>query len=283
MFGANTESYDNVAEQLDTEVVYMQKWCKQGPLGVLIDVINYIQTPQQYELFRSFQHAANPELLAGQLLKILEPVKPVVTWWNSYYAAFRRPTQLQPAYNAYAKHRINQTTLNDRRAGQQGSRQPDAPSWMRSTGLTAADWAVITEYQNCLGPLKLVTERLEGRGKAGKFGAIYEIIPVYEYVLGALDFNPINAPEDHLVINLRAAWAKTNKYYKKLDNSPAYYAAGCLHPYYKYYCDHSWADKPELLTSAKLASNVDNRPMQLIGPCNSKAQPLYSPTHFNTP
>jgi hypothetical protein len=146
IFGANTESYDNVAEQLDTEVVYMQEWRKQGPLGVLIDVINYIKTPQQYELFRSFQHAANAELPAGQRLKVLEPVKPVVTRWNSYYAAFRRATQLQPAYNAYAEHHINQTTLNDRRAAQQGSRQPDAPSWMRSTGLTAADWAVITEY-----------------------------------------------------------------------------------------------------------------------------------------
>jgi hypothetical protein len=131
---------------------------------------------------------------------------------------------------------------------------------MRSTGLTAADWAVITEYQDCLEPLKLATERLEGRGKAGKFGAIYEIIPVFEYILGALeartrpfervDFNPTDAPEDHLIINLRAAWAKANKYYEKLDDSPAYYAAVCLDPYYKYYCDNSWANKPEWLTLA---------------------------------
>jgi hypothetical protein len=32
----------------------MQEWRKQGLLGVLIDVINYIKIPQQYELFRSF-------------------------------------------------------------------------------------------------------------------------------------------------------------------------------------------------------------------------------------
>jgi hypothetical protein len=260
IFGADVESYDNITEQLNTEVVYMQEWRKQGPLGVLIDVINYIKTSQQYELFRSFQHAANAELPAGQRLKVLEPVKPVVTRWNSYYAAFRRATQLQSAYNSYAEHHINQTTLNDRRATQQGSRQTNAPGWMRSTGLTAADWAVITEYQDCLEPLKLATERLEGRGKAGKFGAIYEIIPVFEYILGALeartrpfervDFNPTDAPEDHLIIDLRAAWAKANKYYEKLDDSPAYYAAICLHPYYKYYCDNSWANKPEWLTLA---------------------------------
>jgi hypothetical protein len=100
---------------------------------------------------------------------------------------------------------------------------------MRSTGLLSADWAVITEYINCLQPLKNATSRLEGRGKTGKFGALYEIIPVFEYLLGALEisakpFEHVNfnahaeAPEDHLVINLKAAWRKANEYYTKLGN-----------------------------------------------------------------
>ncbi|KAG9375521.1 hypothetical protein A1F94_013912 [Pyrenophora tritici-repentis] len=179
------------------------------------------------------QTAANAELPARERLHVLEPVKPVVTRWNSYYAAFKRATQLQAAYNSYAEHYMR-TLLEDRRACQRGNKLPEAPSWMRSTGLTAADWAVITEYQDCLEPLKLATEKLEGRGKAGKYG-IYETIPVFEYVLGALeartrsyeqvDFNPPDAPEDHLFVNLRAAWSKANDYYNKLDRSPAYYAA----------------------------------------------------------
>ncbi|KAF7441786.1 Dimer-Tnp-hAT domain containing protein [Pyrenophora tritici-repentis] len=254
---------DNAANNdtaLQTEEVYMQEWRQEGPLGVLIDVINHIKTPQQHEIFRSFQTAANAELPARERLHVLEPVKPVVTRWNSYYAAFKRATQLQAAYNSYAEHYINALSLEDRRACQRGNKLPEAPSWMRSTGLTAADWAVITEYQDCLEPLKLATEKLEGRGKAGKYGAIYETIPVFEYVLGALeartrsyeqvDFNPPDAPEDHLFVNLRAAWSKANDYYNKLDRSPAYYAATCLHPYYKYYCENSWVDKPEWLTSA---------------------------------
>jgi hypothetical protein len=131
---------------------------------------------------------------------------------------------------------------------------------MRSTSLTAADWAVITEYQDCLEPLKLATKRLEGCGKAGKFRAIYKVIPVFEYVLSAIevrtrpykqvDFNHTDALEDHLSINLRTAWSKANKYYNKLNNLPAYYATVCLHPYYKYYCKNSWANKPEWLTTA---------------------------------
>ncbi|KAG9386847.1 Dimer-Tnp-hAT domain containing protein [Pyrenophora tritici-repentis] len=159
---------------------------------------------------------------------------------------------------------------------------------MRSTGLTAADWAVITEYQDCLEPLKLATEKLEGRGKAGKYGAIYETIPVFEYVLGALeartrsyeqvDFNPPDAPEDHLFVNLRAAWSKANDYYNKLDRSPAYYAATCLYPYYKYYCENSWVDKPEWLTSANagfLQLWQSYKPQRTRPPSQTTAKPRH--------
>jgi len=64
---------------------------------------------------------------------MLELVKPVVTRWNSYYSAFERATKLQAAYNLYAEHHYN--------------KPPEAPDWMRLNGLTAADWAIIVEYQ----------------------------------------------------------------------------------------------------------------------------------------
>ena len=40
----------------------MKEWRSDGPLGVLLAVINYIKTPQQYELFTSFQQLAHKEL-----------------------------------------------------------------------------------------------------------------------------------------------------------------------------------------------------------------------------
>jgi hypothetical protein len=98
---------------------------------------------------------------------------------------------------------------------------------------------------------------LEGRGKSGRHGAIYEIIPVFEYLLEAfedrvrpfesVDYEQREAPEDHLAINTRAAWAKLREYYTKLDASPAYYAACCLHPYYKRYCEKAWRGKADWL------------------------------------
>jgi hypothetical protein len=101
---------------------------------------------------------------------------------------------------------------------------------MRSDWLSAADWAVVTEYIEVLRPLKLATKRLKGRGKGvkgahndvdsspkcGRYSAIAKIILVFKYILTyyeqrvkaykAVNYNAHEeAPEDYLVINLRAA------------------------------------------------------------------------------
>jgi hypothetical protein len=121
---------------------------------------------------------------------------------------------------------------------------------MRSDGLLTADWAVITDYIDVLKPLKAATKRLEGCGSDGRFGAIYEVIPVFECILSyyeqkLIDYEKVEsdthpeAPDDHLATNLRAAWTKANKYYS--------YAATMLYPYYKTYCDTAWAEKPDWL------------------------------------
>jgi hypothetical protein len=76
--------------------------------------------------------------------------------------------------------------------------------------------------------LHLDTKRLEGRSKSRRFGAVAKIILVFEYILNFYEqrvttYNAVNynaaedAPEDHLAINLRAALAKANNYYQKLD------------------------------------------------------------------
>jgi S-adenosylmethionine:diacylglycerol 3-amino-3-carboxypropyl transferase len=75
-------------------------------------------------------------------------------------------------------------------------------------------------------------------------------LPVFEYLLNQLKklakpyanvvFNAHKeAPKDYLYINLRNAWVKAKEYYRKLNNSPVYYPATGLHPYYKYYCENS--------------------------------------------
>ena len=270
LWGNNNDAYDNDSSEAAVESELLRNWREDGPLGVLLSVINYIKTPQQLELFETFQGLANSELPANQR-EILAPVKPVVTRWNLYYSAFERAVKLQRAVNAYANHHIRQIRDEDTYAISRGSKLPEAATWMRSDGLTATDWAVVTEYIDVLKPLKSATKRLEGRGRdadgrvgGGRYGAIAEVILVFEYILTyyeqrvkayeSVDYNAHNeAPEDYLLINLRAAWAKANNYYNKLDLSPAYYAATLLYPRYKTYCELVWADKPEWLEANNCA------------------------------
>jgi hypothetical protein len=93
LWSNNNNAYDNDSSELAVESELLRNWRENGPLGVLLSVINYIKTPQQLELFEKFQGLANTELPAEQR-EILAPVKPVVTRWNSYYPAFERAVKL---------------------------------------------------------------------------------------------------------------------------------------------------------------------------------------------
>ena len=82
LWGRDCNSYNNSASELTTEDDYMGEWRRDGPLGVLMAIVNHIKTPRQYELFKSFQRRAHEELPAdapAHSRKILEPVKPIVT------------------------------------------------------------------------------------------------------------------------------------------------------------------------------------------------------------
>jgi hypothetical protein len=129
LWGKDTNAYDNTASELTDKNWFMRDWRRDGALGVLLSVINYIKTPQQYTLFADFQHLAHRELppdAPADERKTLEPVKPVVTRWNSYYSCFERAVKLQSAVNAYANHHIKRVRDEDMYAQSQGNKLPDA-------------------------------------------------------------------------------------------------------------------------------------------------------------
>jgi hypothetical protein len=86
---------------------------------------------------------------------------------------------------------------------------------------------------------------------------------VFEYLLNtyknlattfeAVNYESFDAPEDHLAINVRAGCSKLADYYAKLDESPYYFIATLLHPYYKTYCDNAWRDKDGWLAAGYAA------------------------------
>ena len=115
-------------------------------------------------------------------------------------------------------------------------------------------------------PLKEAISLVEGRGKAGKYGAIQEVIPTFNWLLRVFkekkdrvakaiteDYLNQEAIEDYFIINLNAAWVKLNDYYLKLDDTPVYYAAVLLYPYFKRFCQNAWKDRPDWIISGDTA------------------------------
>ncbi|KAI1522556.1 hypothetical protein A1F96_11089, partial [Pyrenophora tritici-repentis] len=162
LFGNNKDAYDNAAKHIDDEEAFIAAWRKHGAL-----------------------EASNNDLPAAARVKILQPIKLVVTRWNLYYSALKRATYLKSGFDLYIeKH---------------------------------------------------------GRGKhyGSSFRAIHEVLPMFEYLLDQLE----KLAEPY-------ADVKAEEYYRKLDDSPVYYAATCLYPYYKYYCENLWEHKDRWLRTA---------------------------------
>ncbi|KAG9378565.1 hypothetical protein A1F94_010334 [Pyrenophora tritici-repentis] len=122
--------------------------------------------------------------------------------------------------------------------------------YIREGGLNGKDWATITEYIRLLEPFAEATRLLEGRGRHGRHGAIWEVLVTFEWLLDQLEalkdrlkdvnYEDLDAPEDHLITNVNLAHCKLAEYYAKFDNAPVYYTATILHPHYKHHLSALW-------------------------------------------
>ncbi|KAI0567933.1 hypothetical protein Alg215_12469, partial [Pyrenophora tritici-repentis] len=59
--------------------------------------------------------------------------------------------------------------------------------YIREGGLNGKDWATITEYIRLLEPFAEATRLLEGRGRHGRHGAIWEVLVTFEWLLDQLE------------------------------------------------------------------------------------------------
>jgi hypothetical protein len=143
IFGFNKDTYDNDEDEHKTETAYLQEWRQQGPLGVLIDIINYIRTPQQHGLFADCQRRVNAKA-PDQKQEILEPVKPVVTRWNSFHDTFVRAAKLHNAVNEYAQSHIERTMGADSYARSRNNKLPNVPANTAPKSPTSGYQAALT-------------------------------------------------------------------------------------------------------------------------------------------
>ncbi|KAG9385555.1 polyprotein [Pyrenophora tritici-repentis] len=238
IWGKDRSAYENEAAHLEEEEKYMDEWRKYGPVGVLFDVIASILRGGRVS--RCYTH-------------IRQLVKPVKTRWNSYFNTFVRAAELHGPIDGYIECKLEEhsaATATSRR--RKNREQPCCPATVIYTrrGLSGKDWATITEYIRLLEPFAEATRLLEGRGRHGRHGAIWEVLVTFEWLLDQLEalkdrlkdvnYEDLDAPEDHLITNVNLAHCKLAEYYAKFDNAPVYYTATILHPHYKHHLSALW-------------------------------------------
>ncbi|KAG9376557.1 hypothetical protein A1F94_013104 [Pyrenophora tritici-repentis] len=241
IWGKDRSAYENDAAHLDDEEKYMDEWRKYGPIGVLFDVIASICTPQTRQLLERLQRDEAEAI--GVTANIRQLVKPVKTRWNSYFDTFVRAAELHGPIDSYIEFK-----LKEHKPRAAAAAQPRL--YVSEGGLSGKDWATITEYIQLLEPFAEATRLLEGRGRHGRHGAIWEVLVTFEWLLDQLEalkdrlkdinYEDPDAPEDYLVTHVNLAHSKLAEYYEKFDNAPVYYAATILYPHYKNHLAALW-------------------------------------------
>ncbi|KAG9376645.1 Dimer Tnp hAT domain containing protein [Pyrenophora tritici-repentis] len=225
IWGKDRSAYENEAAHLEEEEKYMDEWRKYGPVGVLFDVIASICTPQTRQLLERLQCEEAESL--GVTPHIRQLVKPVKTRWNSYFNTFVRAAELHGPIDGYIECKLEE-----------------------HSAATATSRRRKNQYIRLLEPFAEATRLLEGRGRHGRHGAIWEVLVTFEWLLDQLEalkdrlkdvnYEDLDAPEDHLITNVNLAHCKLAEYYAKFDNAPVYYTATILHPHYKHHLSALW-------------------------------------------
>jgi hypothetical protein len=141
---------------------------------------------------------------------------------------------------------------------QKRKRQPKKQPTIINDALSNEDWHALTEYKIILEPLWEATMRLEGEALEGRNGALWEVLPMFEYILDCFYQLDFKYQDDEKSISqpfhasLQLGIQKADDYYKKTDESPAYLAAVILHPQYKWqYIKHTWKDHQDWIETGK--------------------------------
>ena len=264
MYGTDLSAFEE-EEEADTDklVELLEKWRRKGALGKLHNVIMWI-LDRHADSNRARRFNAIRDDLANSSLNAddKKPAglsRPNDTRWNSHYYAFESAVKNRTAMDDFAAQekfnyeralRMVQDKNTKRDPLVTQIKEPILPVIVQDA-LSDDDWHMVTRYMDILKPLLLATKRLEGNPANRRIGLIWEVLPVYEALLSAIEARvteyeqmPIDSQRpdipgyfeefNHLRMNLQLGWQKLTEYYKKLDRTPIYVAAFVLHPAYRW-------------------------------------------------
>ncbi|EKG18608.1 putative transposase [Macrophomina phaseolina MS6] len=220
---------------LAKEFGFIAKWRRLRCCGHIINlVVRQILFGKDPDAFED-EEAQAKELITEHLLWRSRGLLKSSSWTADAMLERALKPEVRKAIDALVLDEVRNWGEYERRRIKNGTR--DAKMRRKPTiindFLTSDDWATLTAYYYILKPFHEVTKRLEGNPIDGELGALWEVLPVMEFLLEYLEGvkqNVARFPDEYFRVNVNLGWAKLDEYYKLLDDSPVYAASIALHP-----------------------------------------------------
>jgi hypothetical protein len=241
LFGSSSASLQQQLGKAGDDNAF-KVWREQGAIGKLHNIIYYITRSGKRR--RVFERCQKERIDSSKLT--LQLVKDIGVRWNSTFTMITRSLELKEAIHRYCKQ----------------WRQERGESYdLQRDMLTATDWDELEQYEKLLMPFDRATKRAEGNATTGSNGALWEVIPVMDYLFNTLKLHAdaVTADpcdySDHYQNCINHAFVKLQEYCTKIDDSRFYSAATALNPYMRFtYFDDAWTGKQggrEAITNAR--------------------------------
>ena len=215
-------------------------WRKKGPVSRFYNIIIFIRSlPQRREAFR--------RCLVNKSNKDLMVILDNSTRQNLTYLLIKRGLELKERLMLF--YQLRKADISE-------------------DILLEANQYYLEETSIALELFYEVILMSKGRVKTGFYGAVYEVLPTLEGLLGIIEAGRYNLEsrkqgKTPLVIAYQNTQEKLSKYYNKTDNSHSIYAATTLlHPSYRkqYYDDTQTGDsidqKDQMLVKVKTVQEL---------------------------
>jgi hypothetical protein len=243
LFGKDAAAFETEVQtvhELQQEERELELWRKRGPIGKLHNVVVFIRrSPQRIEEFKRLQLL---DLL--QEFGHLQALADNATRWNSTSNMMERALRLKDPIDLFISRHVA-----PQRAGEQT---------LADDRLLEDDWEQIKHLLRLLKPFRDLTLRLEGKGKTGSRGAVWEILPAMDLLLEHLESAKAEYEHTHEYTHVKTAinnaWLVLDKYYNLTEMSPIYVAAVVLNPKCKWqYFEKRWQERPEWIAAGRAA------------------------------
>lgn len=234
VFGDGISLFEKRLASMNEEDQYTE-WRKKSSIGKVHNIVRWLRgSPERMQAFKELQKfCPSLKLKPDELFKAYSLPSDGGVRWNS---TFLQVDTILPLRNAIDITCSRHAALSRDR-------------------LTGDDWAELEQFHSLLLPLWEMTKRIEGNASDGSHGALWEVLPMMDYILEHLESTAKELqykPDSYFKTAVDFGHLKMRSYYSRTDLTPAYRAAVVLHPALKFeYFEEKWAENKAWIEDCK--------------------------------